>query len=184
MSIFRFSAEFRFFFFLLSAFLKMIFRFFWKIAQQFFFFLFTDTATIDSSKSFGKQSVTSWFAGMRFFRFRSMFESAVSPLSTPCSKSDAHSHVACWCTAWAASTRVVVGGGGGGGGDGFVSGLRTGSKWSQEFYPSKSSICTPSLSTLITLHTHTLSLPLSLSYTHTHTPLTFRAASCCDLISL
>ena len=57
-----------------------------------------------------------------------MFESAVSPLSTPHSKSDAHSHVACWCTAWAASARVVVWGGGGGeGGDGFVAGLRMGS---------------------------------------------------------
>ena len=37
MSIFRFSAEFRLFF-LLSAFLKMIFRFFWKIKKNFFLF--------------------------------------------------------------------------------------------------------------------------------------------------
>ena len=37
MSIFRFSAEFLFFF-LLSAFLKMIFRVFWKIAKKNFFF--------------------------------------------------------------------------------------------------------------------------------------------------
>ena len=39
---------------------------------------------------------------MRFFRFRSMFESAVSPLgcriSTQHSKSDARRHGACWCT--------------------------------------------------------------------------------------
>ena len=37
MSIFRFSAEFRFFFFSLSAFLKMIFRFFLKITNKKFF---------------------------------------------------------------------------------------------------------------------------------------------------
>ena len=34
---------------------------------------------------------------------------------------------------------------------------------------SNSIICTPSFSTLITLHTHTLSLSLSLTHTHTHT---------------
>ena len=100
----------------------MIFRFFFKSPKKKFFFSFTNTATIDSSKSFGKQSVTSWFAGMRFFRFRSMFESAVSPLRardlTP-----------------TAMLRVGVRRGllrrgwwGGGGVNGFVAGLRTGSK--------------------------------------------------------
>ena len=69
-------------FFSLSAFLKMIFRFFWTITNKQKMFSCTDTATIDCSKSFGKQSVTSWFAGMRFFRFRSKFESAVPPLGT------------------------------------------------------------------------------------------------------
>ena len=46
------------FFFLLSAFLKMIFRFFEKSKKK-GFFSFTDTATIYCSKNFGKQSVTS-----------------------------------------------------------------------------------------------------------------------------
>ena len=34
----------------------------------------------ESSKSFGKQSLTSSFAGLRFFRFRSKFESVASTL--------------------------------------------------------------------------------------------------------
>ena len=75
-------------------------------------------------------------------------------------------------------------GGEGEGGDGFVAGLRTGSKWSQEFYPSKSSICTPSLSTIITLHTHSLSPSLSLSLTHTHWHSGLPAAAiwfCCSI---
>ena len=120
---------------------------------------FTDTATIDCSKSFGKQSVTSWFAGMRFFRFRSKFESAASPLGIR-------------NLTLAAMLRVGIQRAlphrGGGEGDGL----------------SNSSICTPSFSTLITLHTHThthtraraythtrthsLSLSLSLSHTHIH----------------
>ena len=56
--------------------------------------------------SFGKQSVTSWFAGMRF-RFWSMLASALSPdgclwvpISTRHSKFDAR-HAACWRTAFA-----------------------------------------------------------------------------------
>ena len=70
MSIFRFSAEFRFFFFLLLyPFFKNNFPLFWKNRPPkllFFFFSFTDTATIGCSKSFGKQSVTSWFALLPF----------------------------------------------------------------------------------------------------------------------
>ena len=36
----------------------------------------------ESSKSFGKQSLTSSFAGLRLFRFRSKFESVTSTLGT------------------------------------------------------------------------------------------------------
>ena len=88
----------------------MIFRFFGKIKKKKKFFPFTDTATIYRSKSFGKQSVTSWFAGMRFFRFRSMFESAVSPLGTR------------------VGVQRELPRRGGGEGDGLVAGWRTGSK--------------------------------------------------------
>ena len=154
MLIFRFSAEFRIFSFTFRFF-KNDFLLFLKNQKKFFiFFWFTDTTTKYCSKSFGKQSVTSWFAGMRFFRFRSMFESAVSPLGTR------------------VGVQRELPRRGGGEGDGLVAGWRMGSKWSQEFCPSNSSICTPSLSTLITLHTHTHihthSFSLSLTHTHTH----------------
>ena len=67
MSIFRFSAEFRFFFFFTFRFFKNDFPLFLKNRQKtFFFFSFTDTATLDYSKSFGKQSVTSWFVLLPF----------------------------------------------------------------------------------------------------------------------
>ena len=80
MSIFRFSAEFCFFF--TFRFFKNDFPLFLKNRKQKFFFSCTDTATINGSKSFSKQSVTSWFAGMRVFRFWSKFESTVPPHST------------------------------------------------------------------------------------------------------
>ena len=117
--------------------------------QKKIIFSFTNTATIDCSKGFGKQSVTSWFAGMRFFRFRSKFESAY--LHSRHSKSDAHGHAA-------VGVQRALPQRGGGEGDGL----------------SNSSICTPSFSTLITLHTHTYSLSPSLSLSLSHT------ASCCD----
>ena len=138
MSIFRFSAEFCFFFFTF-CFFKNDFPLFFFFKSQTIFILCTDTATINCWKSFGKQSVTSWFAGMHFFRFRSKFESGVPPLGsqnlTP-----------------AAMLRV---------------GVQRGLPWRGRVggWSSNSSICTPSLSFLITLHTHTL---------------TFRAASCYD----
>ena len=71
MSIFRFSAEFRFFF-LLSAFLKIIFRFFGKIP------------TLPLLGEFKKlrPSLASSFASTRFFRFGSKYENAVCPLDT------------------------------------------------------------------------------------------------------
>ena len=107
MSIFRFSAEFHFVF-SLSTFLKMIFRFFGKIAKKKTKTKkkcsCTDTTTIDCSKSFGKQSVTSWFAGMRFFHFRSKFESTNLHSHSESEYSDARSHAACWCTAWTSWT--------------------------------------------------------------------------------
>ena len=83
MSIFRFSAEFRFCFFVFLTFriFEKDFSLFFLNRQKECFFLFTDTPTVDCSKSFGKQSVTYWFAGMHF-RFRSKFESTVSPLGT------------------------------------------------------------------------------------------------------
>ena len=59
MSIFRFSAEFRFFENNFPRFLK-------NRQKKTNPFSFTDTATIDFSKSFGKQSVTSWFALLPF----------------------------------------------------------------------------------------------------------------------
>ena len=132
------------FFFFTFRFFKNDFPRFLK-NQKKKFLSFTNTATIDSSKSFGKQSVTPWFAGMRFFRFRSKFESAVSPLSIR-------------NLTFATMLRVGVQ-------------LALPQRGAEGDGLSNSSICTSSFSTLITLHTHTLSLSLSLtlSYTHTHT---------------
>ena len=151
-STFRQNSAF-FFFFLLSTFLKIIFRGFEKSQKKNKKknFSFTNTATIDCLKSFGKQSVTSWFAGMRFFRFRSKFDSAVSSLSIR-------------NLMLAAMLRVGVQRALPQRGEGEGDGL------------SNSSICTPSFSTLITLHTHTLSL--SLSHTHAHTHTHTHTASC------
>ena len=114
----------------------MIFRFFEKSKKK-KFFSFTNTATIDRSKSFGKQSVTPWFAGMRFFRFRSKFESAVSPLRIR-------------NLTLATMLRVGVQ-------------LALPQRGAEGDGLSNSSICTPSFSILITLHTHTHTLSLSLS---------------------
>ena len=61
----------------------MIFHFFLvEKSKKKIFFSCTDTATIYCSKSFDKQSVTSRFAGMRFFCFRSIFEGAKVRLGT------------------------------------------------------------------------------------------------------
>ena len=109
MSIFRFRRNSVFFF--TFRFFKNDFPLFLKNQKKkIFFFSFTDTATIYLTKSFGEQSVTSWFAGMRFFRFRSMFESAVSPLGTR------------------VGVQRELPRRGGGEGDGLVAGWRTGSK--------------------------------------------------------
>ena len=156
MSIFRFSAEFRFFF-LLSAFLKMIFRVFWKIAKKKKKkkkISFADTATIDYSKSFGKQSVTSWFAGMRFFRFRSKFESAVSPLGIR--------NLTLTVMLRVGVQRALPQRGGGGEGGGVMV-YRTPAFAPPPFLPS-------SLYTRIHTHTrtHTHTHSLSLSHTHIH----------------
>ena len=92
-------------YFFTFRFFKNDFPLFLKNRPPKFFFSFTDTATIDCPKNFGKQSVTFWFAGLRFFRFRSMLESAVSALgcriSAQRSKSDARRHAVCWRTAFA-----------------------------------------------------------------------------------
>ena len=76
MSIFFFSAEFRFFF-LLSAFLEIIFRFFGKIRRK-------KIPTLPLLGEFKKlrPSLASSFACTRFFRFRSKYENAVCPLDT------------------------------------------------------------------------------------------------------
>ena len=96
MSIFRFSAEFRFFF-LLSAFLKIIFRFFLKSRRQKKKEKKSQSPTPplsgefkgrvqrachrrESSQSSGTRELR--YAGARFFGFWSKFESAVSPLGT------------------------------------------------------------------------------------------------------
>ena len=84
---------------------KTDFPLFLKNRKQKIFFPCTDTATIDCSKSFSEQSVTSWFAGRRFFRFRSKFESTDLHSHSKSEYSDARSHAACWCTAWTAWTR-------------------------------------------------------------------------------
>ena len=168
MSIFRFSAEFRFFFFDFPLFWKWFSAFFFEKSPPppppKFFFSFAETTTIDSSKNFGKQSVTSWFAGMRFFRFRSNFESAESPLSLR--KSDARSHVACWRTAWTASTRGRGGWWFSGGMEGGLVVYATPAFAPPPFPPSS-------------LYTHSLSLSLSLSLSQTHTH-SFGATSCFD----
>ena len=173
MSIFRFSAEFRFFFFYFPLFKKLLSAFFEKSPPPppNFYFSFTDTATIDCSKSFGKQS-TSWFAGMRFsvsgWSTRSKFgaskfenscdhfEPVLHPTTKP-SPSPPSRGGSQGCTPLYANTQH---------------GCRCGET---VLCPSNSSICTPSLSTLITshththTHTHTLSLPLIHTHTHTHT---------------
>ena len=89
-SAFRRNSAFLFFFFLLSAFLKLIFRVFLKNrTKKIFFFFF-----VYRHRQFEEPD-------MRFFRFRSMFES-VSPLGCRISirhlKSDARRHAACWRT--------------------------------------------------------------------------------------
>ena len=93
MLIFRFSAEFHFF--VCVCFLFFVFFFFCFLKSDFPIFvlshrpkkkkkklLVSNTATIGSSKSFGKQSLASWFVVTHFFRFRSKFESTVSPFGT------------------------------------------------------------------------------------------------------
>ena len=150
MSIFRFSAEFRFFFFYFPLFWKWFSAFFEKLqTKKKIFFSFADTATIDYSKSFGKQSVTSWFAGMRFFRFRSMLASAVSPLG--CRISTRHSRNL---------TLAAM--------------LRVGVQHSRPlpFHLFHSLSLSVSLSVSLSL-----SLSLSRSHTHTHTQ---RVVSCYD----
>ena len=165
MSIFRFSAEFRFLF-LLSDFFKIIFLFF-------FFFEkshppqkkkkkknhYRHRHYHECSNSFGKQSVPSWFAGLcllpfpvevRKRRISTQFESAVSLLS-------GRSHAACWSIAWADGGRFRS--------DRKSSALRT-PAFAHPPFPHSSHT-----------HTHTHTLSLSLSLTHTHTSLIFRAAN-------
>ena len=137
-------------FFLLSAFLKFTFRFFWKIAKIFFFYFITDTTTIDCSKSFGKESETSWFAVVRFsisgWSTRSKFKAPYL---------HARSHAACWRTAMAASTK-------GRGGWWFSGGMEDGLEViARVLHP------LPFRPHHFT-HTHTLSLSLSHTHTHTH----------------
>ena len=128
------------------------------------FFSFTDTATIYLTKSFGKQSVTSWFAGMRFFHFWSMFESAVSPLGTR------------------VGVQRELPRRGGGEGDGLVAGWRFSGRMEDgleviaRVLPIElQHLHTPPPFPPSSLYTHTHTHTLSLS--HTHTP-TFRAARC------
>ena len=116
MSVFRFSAEFRFFFFLLSAFLKMIFRFFLKIAKKKGFFSFTNTATklIDCSKNFSKQSVTFWFAvcassvSGRCSKVPYLHSGAVSPLGTQNLTLTGTLHVGVQCLRPSLSTLITL----------------------------------------------------------------------------
>ena len=102
MSVFRFSAEFRFFFFLLSAFLKMIFRVFEKSHKKIFFFRLP-TPPLSTVR---RASVNSrWRHGLPVCASSVSGRSSKVPISTRHSKSDAHGHAACWRTACAASTR-------------------------------------------------------------------------------
>ena len=161
MSIFRFSAKFRFFFFLLSAFLKMIFRVFWKITTTTKNCFRLPTLPLSTVRRASvNTSVTSWFAGMHFFRFRSKCR-----ISTRHSKSDARGHAACRHTACTASTR------------------RRGGRWFIElqhlhpllFHPHHFTHAHVHTQTHTHTHTHThtyththaLSLSLSLSLTYT-----------------
>ena len=81
MSIFRFSAEFRFFG-VLPLFFKWFSAFFLKNLLKKKTTGLRHRHYWESSNSFGKQSLTSSFAAVRFFRFRSKFESVVSTLGT------------------------------------------------------------------------------------------------------
>ena len=167
MSIFRFSAEFRFFFFLLSAFLKIIFRFFFlKVANK-----KKKKASLqhhhcrESSKGLppSGEFTELRYAGARFFGFWSKFESAVSPLGTrnltPATVRGLDEGRWGW---WL--------------GGGMVEGLEMiVTEPVSVLWPSNSSICTPpSLSPSPSLphqftQTRTHSLTHTRTHTHTHT---------------
>ena len=152
MSIFRFSAEFRFFF-LLSTFLKMIFRFFWKIQKIFFFRL-----PIPPLYTVRRASVNS--------RWRLGLPVCASSVSGRCSKVP-YLHSA----AWAASTRRR-------GGWWFSGRMEDGLEVIARVLPIELQHLHPPPPPFNPHHfTHTHTHTLSLSLTHTHTP-TFRAARC------
>ena len=152
------------FFFYFPLFLKIIFRFFWKIAKI-VFFISLPTPPLSTVR---RASVKSrWRLGLPVCAFPFPVEvhgrSSKRRIYTPAAM------LRVGVQPWPPRRR-------GGEGGGLVAGWRMGLKWSQEFRPSNSSICTSSLSTFITSHTHahthththslSLSFSLSLSYTH------------------
>ena len=163
MSIFRFSAEFSFFF-SLSAFLKIIFRFFRKSPWQ-----KKKKASLqhhhcrESSKGLppSGEFTELRYAGARFFGFWSKLESAVSPLGTR-------------NLTPAAVRRLDEGRWGWWLGGGMVEGLEMiVTEPVSVLWPSNSTICTPLPFPLpfcpASIYTDTYTLALSHTHTHTHT---------------
>ena len=148
-------------FFFTFRFFKNCFPLFLKNRHQIFFISFIDTATIDRSKSFGKQSVTSWFAGMHFsvsgLSTRSKFGASKAPFL--------HARLGCLDE---------------GGGWWFSGGMEDGLEVIARVLPIELQHLHP-----LSFHrhhfslSHTLTLSLSLSLTHTHTH-TLRAANWYD----
>ena len=139
MSIFRFSAEFRFFFFFTFRFFKNDFPRFLKnhTPQKLFFRLPTPPLSTVRRALVNSR----WRHGLPVCASSVSGRSSKVPISTGHSKSDAHGHAVCWRTACAALTR------------------RRGGWWFIELQHLHPLLFHPHHFT----HTHTLSLPLPLS---------------------